>query len=122
MTLTKKEAKEKCIKMWEHIAEHITDKEWRDKAYALNDDTDVAVKIWTNIELWHDPRLPECYLCEVFPQVGCEDCPLGPNHVQCGDTSGPWYGFYHALDSSKYKRAKKAANRLVEKVRAWEVG
>jgi hypothetical protein len=28
--ITKQEAKEKCIKMWEYIAEHITDKEWRD--------------------------------------------------------------------------------------------
>lgn len=108
MTISAVEAKEKCIAMWEHIAENITDKEWRGKTYNPEGWKRKAIE-----ELgWIDERpIFNCYICAV---CFCPECPLGPG-------CDPYGSFCSAATTSHYARASAAAKRLVEKVRAWEV-
>lgn len=110
MTLSAAEAKEKCIAMWEHIAENITDKEWR-----ANMGTPKMKAIG---ELFPDDKYPEagCFLCAT--NMACSDCPLGTPH--CQTVGQPYWDFLCSMVGD-YKEASAAAKRLVEKVRAWEV-
>lgn len=112
--LTKQEAKEKCIKMWEYIAEHITDKEWRDGLLGRDNIKGTAI-----YELWPPPaEIPEhyCFLCACGD--GCSHCPLATPH--CDWDKQPYNSFGTHIKARKYARAQRAAERLVEKVRAWE--
>lgn len=128
--LTKQEAKEKCIAMWEHIAEHITDKEWRDTAIEEGGEVDKvdAFKEYAIEELFPDDSPNSgCYLCEyneqnVADDDTCRDCPLSEGYVGgCMHGGRPFDSFCNNLYEQRYARAQRAAERLVEKVKNWEV-
>ncbi len=115
--LTKQEAKEKCIKMWEHIAEHITDAEWRD---GVSGRDNIKLKAFYALNLFQ--FVPEhcCFLCECGSSFDCGYCPLATPH--CDHEGQPYNSFNNHIKAYHYARASAAATRLVEKVRAWEVG
>ena len=117
MSLSPVEAKTKCIAMWEHIRDNITSKEWRGKT--IHDDYPLLAadaKWLAVVELYPgDSSLDPCYLCDY--DMNCSDCPLD----FCLDDDSPYMAFREAAYTAHYARASAAANRLVEKVRAWEV-
>ena len=133
--ISKAEAKAKCIAMWEHIAEHITDKEWRNAAKSagyLDEDGDRVVG--PDRYKWHAIRAlyPEdnpssgCYLCQYVREdrdSGCDECPLGifGRDVGCDVEGEPFPSWCTYICNYDYKEAARVARRLAKMVGAWEV-
>ena len=132
MTLTAQEAKDKCIAMWEHIAANITDKEWRDAARKKYGEFYYSTDVFKRFAIHElypqdDPRA-QCYFCHYRCEndIECPDfCPLNPDPLdvgQCCNSDEPFGLYCIAVENYHYARAAKAAQRLVEQVRAWEGG
>lgn len=125
MTITTQEAKTKCIAMWEYIAENIEKKEWRARA-DLKNYKRLAID---DLKLGFSHH--ECYLCNLYNiaqnyDATCIGCPLNDTGQRGGMprpcvSGGPYRSYFRNIRHHHYTQASKAALRLVEKVRAWEV-
>jgi hypothetical protein len=105
--MTAKEAKEKTLYFWRYIAAH---PEIKSKA-------DLPMGLWEEIEKYEGC----CPLCaytrdirEDFSRSECSYCILG----NCG-TGSIYSRWYNAKTNEE---RQQAANELVAKVEAWEVG
>lgn len=132
MRLTLEEAKEKCIAMWEHIAKNVTSRVWRDAAKeAEYTDAEGGTAKFNERFKWHaiytlfPKEHPKCgcYLCDFIVMPDCTSCPLSVDGaiIGCQEDGEPFNVWHNYMDNHDYKPAARAALRLVEKVRAWEV-
>ena len=118
------ETKRQCITMWEHLAEHITDRKWRKDANKARHDRQNqdnfgrpysrdspglfkrhAISIVT---LGSRPTCG-CYLCEVL-NTGCHICPLGGagrySSSGCDSFGTPFSSFRRNVIKRRWSRAR----------------
>lgn len=120
MKLTPKEAKAKCIKMWNYLAENITIPEWRANTYLTDYKRLAYEELWPKKEETHN----FCFLCELYHYVNqiCEGCPLSKGKCRgCLADGQPYLTYLDAEDNKDYLRASEAALKLVKMVKAWKV-
>jgi hypothetical protein len=107
--MTKKEVKELSLKVWRYLAEHpeITRKQ------------DLPGELYGAIR----NLMCECPLCELLLTIysfGCPRCPLSEGEdYYCCTPGQPYYRWGKAAFA---KERKEAAEEIVRRIEAWEVG
>jgi hypothetical protein len=103
--MTKQEAKDTTVKVWEHLAEH-PEIEYK---------TDLPDELWNKIS----GMVSTCPLCELFANDDCEGCPLDTAGERC-DEEGSIFDRWVGTSESEYAARKSAASELVGIVAAWK--
>jgi hypothetical protein len=101
--MTRKEAKELTLELWQYLAEH-------PECFLKSQ---VEEGLWLKIK----GLLNRCPLCKLFQNLICEGCPLMNGIHNCEEWPSPWNRWLYSDDDST---RKKAAERIVEIVSAWE--
>jgi len=101
--MTKKEAKEITLEVWEYIVAH-----------NLHGKGALPVHLYKKI----DQCLFLCPLCEVFLNAKCEgNCPLSSSTCELHNGCC----MYEDFNMSKGEERQKAAQAIVDAVKAWDV-
>jgi hypothetical protein len=103
--MTQKEARELSLELWTYLAAH-------PECYKKSQ---VPERLYAKIQLLEN----QCPLCEIFNDDDCKDCPLKIAGCKCCREGSPWAEWAGSAIEETGKR-KKAAERIVQIISAWE--